>query len=56
MPLKFLRSRLTLPSESFGWLMGSDALTLLSMMVGQVALPWWIAQSGARTTWPSTAC
>jgi MFS family permease len=31
---------------SFRWLLWSDALTLLSMMVGQVALPWWIAQSG----------
>jgi MFS family permease len=31
---------------SFRWLLGSDALTLLSMMVGQVALPWWIASSG----------
>src|ERR1700761_8922798 len=31
---------------SFRWLLGSDALTLLSLMVGQVALPWWIAQSG----------
>ncbi len=35
-----------LPSPSFGWLLGSDALTLLSLMVGQVALPWWIARSG----------
>jgi MFS family permease len=32
--------------SSFRWLLWSDALTLLSMMVGQVALPWWIAQSG----------
>ncbi len=31
---------------SFRWLLWSDALTLLSMMVGAVALPWWIAQSG----------
>ena len=31
---------------SLRWLMWSDALTLLAMMVGQVALPWWIAQSG----------
>lgn len=31
---------------SFRWLLCSDALTVLSMMVGQVALPWWIAQSG----------
>jgi len=30
----------------FRWLLWSDALTLLSLMVGQVALPWWIAQSG----------
>jgi MFS family permease len=35
-----------LPGTSFRWLLGSDALTLLAMMVGQVALPWWIAQSG----------
>ena len=35
-----------LPGASFRWLLWSDALTLLSMMVGQVALPWWIAQSG----------
>ena len=35
-----------LPGSSFHWLLWSDALTLLSMMVGQVALPWWIAQSG----------
>jgi MFS family permease len=35
-----------LPSGSFHWLLWSDALTLLSLMVGQVALPWWIAQSG----------
>ena len=31
---------------SFRWLLWSDALTLLAMMVGQVALPWWIAHSG----------
>ena len=35
-----------LPGGSFHWLLWSDALTLLAMMVGQVALPWWIAQSG----------
>ena len=35
-----------LPGTSFHWLLWSDALTLLSTMVGQVALPWWIAQSG----------
>jgi hypothetical protein len=45
MPLPtFLRS--PIPGGSFRWLLASDALTLLSMMVGQVALPWWIAQSG----------
>ena len=45
MPLpSFLRS--PIPGGSFHWLLWSDALTLLSMMVGQVALPWWIAQSG----------
>jgi MFS family permease len=40
----FFRSPLL--GTSFRWLLWSDALTLLSMMVGQVALPWWIAQSG----------
>jgi len=35
-----------LPATSFRWLLGSDALTQLAIMVGQVALPWWIAQSG----------
>jgi MFS family permease len=30
----------------FRWLLASDALTLLALMVGQVALPWWIASSG----------
>jgi len=45
MPLTIaFRSRL--PGGSFHWLLWSDALTLLAMMVGQVALPWWIAQSG----------
>jgi len=34
------------PGSSFHWLLWSDALTLLSLMVGQVALPWWIAQAG----------
>jgi len=38
--------RSPLLGTSFRWLLWSDALTLLSMMVGQVALPWWIAQSG----------
>jgi MFS family permease len=31
---------------SFRWLLLSDALTLLAMMVGQVALPWWVATAG----------
>ncbi|MFL6630355.1 MAG: MFS transporter [Vitreoscilla sp.] len=45
MPLpSFLKS--PIPGASFHWLLWSDALTLLSLMVGQVALPWWIAQSG----------
>src|SRR3954468_7366316 len=35
-----------IPGRSFHWLLWSDALTLLSLMVGQGALPWWIAQSG----------
>ena len=43
LPLPF---RSPLLGTSFRWLLWSDALTLLSMMVGQVALPWWIAQSG----------
>ena len=30
----------------FLWLLASDALMLLALMVGQVALPWWIASSG----------
>ena len=38
--------RSPVPGSSFHWLLWSDALTLLSLMVGQVALPWWIAQSG----------
>ncbi|MEO5689133.1 MAG: MFS transporter [Burkholderiaceae bacterium] len=38
--------RSPLLGTSFRWLLWSDALTLLSIMVGQVALPWWIAQSG----------
>ena len=38
--------RSPLLGTSFRWLLWSDALTLLSMMVGQVALPWWIAKSG----------
>src|SRR3954464_14016301 len=33
-------------ATSFRWLLWSDALTLLATMVSQVALPWWIAQSG----------
>jgi len=43
LPLAF---KSPLLNTSFRWLLWSDALTLLSMMVGQVALPWWIAQSG----------
>jgi MFS family permease len=31
---------------AFRWLLWSDALTLLALMVGQVALPWWIASCG----------
>jgi MFS family permease len=40
----FFRSPLL--GTSFRWLLWSDSLTVLSMMVGQVALPWWIARSG----------
>ena len=43
LPLPFKNPLL---GTSFRWLLASDALTLLSMMVGAVALPWWIAQSG----------
>jgi MFS family permease len=32
--------------EAFRWLLLSDALMLLALMVGQVALPWWIASAG----------
>lgn len=31
---------------AFRFLLASDALMLLSLMIGQVALPWWISQSG----------
>lgn len=45
MPLpSFFRS--PVPGGSFHWLLCTDALALLSLMVGQVALPWWIAQLG----------
>ncbi len=43
LPLPF---KSPLLGTSFRWLLWSDALMLLAMMVGQVALPWWIAQSG----------
>jgi MFS family permease len=36
-------SELGLPFQRLLW---SDGLMLLSLMVGQVAVPWWIAQSG----------
>jgi MFS family permease len=45
MPLPSLFKR-PIAGGSFHWLLWSDALTLLSLMVGQVALPWWIATSG----------
>ncbi|HEX7637388.1 MAG TPA: MFS transporter, partial [Burkholderiaceae bacterium] len=41
-----LRGRLDALGVSFRWLMLSDGLTLLALMVGQVALPWWIAGEG----------
>ena len=41
-----LLDRFTALGVPFRWLLASDALTLLALMVGQVALPWWIASSG----------
>jgi len=43
LPLPFKNPLL---ASSFRWLLWSDALTQLATMVGQVALPWWIAQWG----------
>ncbi len=45
MRLPFL-DRFAALGPSFRWLLASDALTLLALMVGQVALPWWIASAG----------
>ncbi len=45
MRLPFL-DRFAALGASFRWLLASDALTLLALMVGQVALPWWIASAG----------
>lgn len=44
--LAHLKHRLTLSGAPFLALMASDALTLMSMMVGMVAVPWWIVQHG----------
>ncbi|MDE1929531.1 MAG: MFS transporter, partial [Burkholderiales bacterium] len=41
-----LRARLDALGLPFRHLLVSDALTLLALMVGQVALPWWIASRG----------
>ncbi|MDE2372168.1 MAG: MFS transporter [Burkholderiales bacterium] len=41
-----LRQRLDALGLPFRHLLVSDALTLLALMVGQVALPWWIASRG----------
>lgn len=40
------RPRLDELGAPFRWLMASDALTLLALMVGHVALSWWIASAG----------
>jgi len=45
MSLPFL-ARFAALGVPFLWLLASDALTLLALMVGQVALPWWIASAG----------
>ena len=45
MNLPFL-DRFAALGAPFRWLLASDALTLLALMVGQVALPWWIASAG----------
>ena len=45
MTLPFL-DRFAALGAPFRWLLASDALTLLALMVGQVALPWWIASAG----------
>lgn len=44
--LSCFRSRSQALCPSFRWLLWSDTLMLLSLMVGQVVLPWWIAQEG----------
>jgi MFS family permease len=44
--IKAYKARLAAVGRPFINLMLSDTLTLLSMMVGQVALPWWIAHEG----------
>lgn len=41
-----LLDRFTALGVPFRWLLASDATTLLATMVGQVALPWWIATAG----------
>lgn len=41
-----LNPRLLPLDNTFRWLLASDALTLLAIMTGQVALPWWIVTAG----------
>ena len=38
-----------LRDPAFRALLASDGLMLLSLMLGQVALPWWIGQQGGAT-------
>lgn len=38
--------RLQRLGRPFAWLLLSDALMLLSLMIGHVAVPWWIAHAG----------
>jgi MFS family permease len=44
--LNRFRQHLVSLGPAFASLLVSDALMLLAMMVGQVALPWWIAEQG----------
>ncbi len=45
-PLRSLQEHLAAVSAPLRGLLLSDALTILSLMVGHIALPWWIAQEG----------
>lgn len=44
--LEGLRQRLDGVGQPFRRLLASDALMLLALMIGKVAVPWWIAQRG----------